>query len=53
MPYSTNADLPPAVIRSLPALAPDIYRKAFNHAFSAHAGYPLQEQASHRIAGVR
>ena len=50
MPYSTNTDLPPAVRRSLPAHAQDIYREAFNHAFSVHAGDPRQEQASHRIA---
>ena len=50
MPYSTNTDLPPAVRRSPPAHAQDIYREAFNHAFSAHAGDPRQEQASHRIA---
>jgi cation transport regulator len=50
MPYSTNTDLPPAVRRSLPAHAHDIYREAFNHAFSAHAGDRRQEQASHRIA---
>jgi cation transport regulator len=50
MPYATNADLPPPVRRSLPAHAQDIYREAFNHAFSAHAGDPRQEEASHRIA---
>ncbi|MGB3390429.1 MAG: ChaB family protein [Pseudaminobacter sp.] len=50
MPYATNTDLPPAVRRSLPLHAQDIYREAFNHAFSAHAGDQRQEQASHRIA---
>ena len=50
MPYAVNADLPPSVRRSLPMHAQDIYREAFNHAFSAHAGDPRQEEASHRIA---
>jgi cation transport regulator len=50
MPYATNVDLPPPVRRSLPTHAQDIYREAFNHAFSAHAGDPRQEEASHRIA---
>lgn len=50
MPYDTNEDLPPAVRHSLPAHAQDIYRKAFNSAFAAHAGDPRQEEAAHRIA---
>lgn len=50
MPYATNADLPPSVRQHLPMHAQDIYREAFNHAFTAHAGDPRQEEASHRIA---
>jgi cation transport regulator len=50
MPYSANEDLPDSVTRHLPPHAQDIYRAAFNHAFSAHAGDPRQEEAAHRIA---
>lgn len=50
MPYTSNADLPPAVRQSLPRHAQDIYRDAFNHAFAAHVGDPRQEEASRRIA---
>ena len=50
MPYQVNADLPPSVRHHLPEHAQDIYREAFNHAFSAHAGDPRQEEAAHRIA---
>ncbi len=50
MPYSRNADLPDSVRRHLPDHAQDIYREAFNHAFSALAGDPRQEEAAHRIA---
>jgi cation transport regulator len=50
MPYSINADLPPSVRHHLPDHAQDIYREAFNHAYSAHAGDPRQEEAAHRIA---
>ena len=50
MPYSTNADLPSGVRDHLPPHAQDIYREAFNHAFTAHAGDARQEEASHRIA---
>jgi cation transport regulator len=50
MPYQTNDDLPVPVRRHLPPHAQDIYREAFNHAFSAHIGDPRQEEAAHRIA---
>jgi cation transport regulator len=50
MPYQTNDDLPNPVRRRLPPHAQDIYREAFNHAFSSHAGDPRQEEAAHRIA---
>ncbi len=48
MPYATNEDLPPAVQRNLPAGAQDVYRAAFNRAFS-HYG-PWNEAVAHRVA---
>lgn len=50
MPYDRNEDLPPSVRDHLPAHAQDMYRAAFNHAFTAHAHDPRQEEAAHRIA---
>jgi cation transport regulator len=50
MPYLTNDDLPASVQSHLPPHARDIYREAFNHAFSAHTGDPRREEAAHRIA---
>ncbi len=50
MPYSSNADLPPSVRNHLPAHAQDIYREAFNHAYSAHRNDPRRDEAAHRIA---
>jgi cation transport regulator len=50
MPYDTNDELPDSVRRHLPDHAQDIYRAAFNHAFSDHKGDPRQEEAAHRIA---
>ena len=50
MPYSHNLELPSSVRRHLPDHAQDIYREAFNHAFTEHAGDPRQEKAAHRIA---
>lgn len=50
MPYATNADLPPALRRTLPDHAQDIYRAAFNRAFADHEGDPRREEAAHRIA---
>ena len=47
MPYATNDDLPPSVRDHLPAHAQDIFREAFNHAFSEHAG---DEATAFRIA---
>ena len=47
MPYSHNFELPPSVRSHLPEHAQDIYREAFNHAFSA---YPGEEERAHRIA---
>lgn len=50
MPYASNADLPLSVRDHLPARAQDIYRSAFNNAFTAHIEDPLREEVSHRIA---
>jgi cation transport regulator len=50
MPYRENIDLPLALRRHLPEHAQDIYRAAFNQAFSARAGDSRQEEAAHRIA---
>jgi len=50
MPYFSNEDLPPSVRNHLPSHAQDIYREAFNHAYTAHARDPRREEASHRIA---
>ena len=50
MPYLTNDDLPPSVRNHLPEHAQSIYREAFNHAYTDHAGDPRQEEAAHRIA---
>lgn len=50
MPYALNQDLPAPVRHVLPPHAQDIYREAFNHAFTAHAGEPDQEERAHRIA---
>jgi cation transport regulator len=50
MPYRTNDDLPVSLRQRLPVHAQDIYREAFNRAFSAHANDPRQEEAAHRIA---
>lgn len=46
MPYSTNADLPPALQESLPLHAQDIYRETFNHAHERYA----DEEIAHRVA---
>lgn len=50
MPYASNLELPKSVLRNLPEHAQDIYRAAFNHAFSEHAGDPRRDEAAHRIA---
>lgn len=50
MPYRDNADLPPSVRDRLPAHAQDIFREAFNAAWSAHENDPRQEEAAFRIA---
>jgi cation transport regulator len=50
MPYQTNLQLPLSVQNHLPLRAQSIYREAFNHAFTAHAGEADREARSHRIA---
>lgn len=50
MPYDSNAELPVAVRMHLPPHAQDIFRSAFNHAFTTHAGDPDREEAAFRIA---
>lgn len=51
MPYSTTADLPPA-LRNLPRHAQEIFLAAFNNAWDTHAGRgPVaQEETAFRIA---
>jgi cation transport regulator len=53
MPNQVNADLPPTVRNHLPEHAQDIFPEAFNHAFTAHAKDPRQEEAAFRIAWRR
>jgi cation transport regulator len=50
MPYRSNADLPSSVRSHLPHHAQDIYRAAFNSAFTSHAADPRQEEIAHRTA---
>ena len=52
MPYALSEDLPPAIKRSLPSHAQDIFRSVFN---SAWAGYGQnapgrREEMAHRVA---
>ena len=50
MPYTTNEALPLAVRSHLPKPAQDIYREAFNHAWSTYAGQTRHEEIAHRVA---
>jgi cation transport regulator len=50
MPYPTIEDLPDGVRRHLPRHAQEIYRSAFNHAWTSHALDPSREEITHRIA---
>lgn len=50
MPYATNADLPEGVRNHLPPHAQDIFRAAFNRAWTDHAFDPRREEAARRIA---
>ena len=50
MLYRVNNDLPPSVRDHLPDHAQDIYREAFNHAYTEHAGESDREKRAHMIA---
>jgi len=50
MPYASTDELPPSVRDHLPAHAQEIFRAAFNHAWTAHAGEERQEEVAFRIA---
>lgn len=50
MPYAANSDLPASVRSHLPAHAQNIYRAAFNRAYSDYDGDPRREEIAHRIA---
>ena len=52
MPYARNSDLPAPVRSHLPAKAQDIYREAFNHAWSEYADREPKriEEIAHRVA---
>lgn len=50
MPYASNSDLPPSVRQHLPGHAQDIFREAFNHAWSEYAEDPRREEIAFRVA---
>jgi cation transport regulator len=50
MSYASNDELPPSVRDHLPTHAQDIFRAAFDAAFSVHAGDPRLEETAFRIA---
>ena len=50
MPYASNADLPPRIRHVLPGHAQDVYRAAFNNAFSSYADSGRREEIAHRVA---
>jgi cation transport regulator len=50
MPYAINGDLPKSVKLHLPEHAQDIFRAAFNHAYTQYGGHPNQEEIVNRIA---
>ena len=50
MPYASNANLPSQIRRVLPNHAQDIYRSAFNHAFTGYAASGRREEIAHRVA---
>jgi cation transport regulator len=47
MPYASNDDLPPSIRSHLPPHAQDIFRAAFNNAWTK---YGANEDVVHRIA---
>ncbi len=50
MPYLSTDDLPDTVRAHLPPHAQEIYRAAFNNAWSQHVAEPDREAIVHRIA---
>jgi len=50
MPYARNDDLPVSLQRRLPPHAQDIYRAAFNHAWTEYESRPDREELAHRVA---
>lgn len=56
MPYNGNSELPDSVTNVLPAHAQDIYREAFNNAWSEYKNPEnrrddaSQEETAHRVA---
>ena len=50
MPYATNAELPSRVRDRLPAHAQDVFREAFNHAWTHYAAAPDREATAFRVA---
>ena len=52
MPYTTNDDLPAAIKRSLPSHAQDIFRSAFDSAWTSYGQMdPAQREAiAYRVA---
>jgi cation transport regulator len=50
MPYTTNNNLPELVRDGLPEHAQDIYRAAFNNAYTGFAGQAERERRAHMVA---
>lgn len=52
MPYAANEDLPPAIRRSLPPHAQEIFRSAFNAAWASYGRQEpdRREEIAHRVA---
>jgi cation transport regulator len=50
MPYASIADLPQSLREHLPMHAQEIYRSAFNNAWSEYRAAAEPEQIAHRVA---
>lgn len=52
MPYASNDDLPPTIKRSLPPHAQEIFRGAFNSAWTSYGQKDpaRREEIAHRVA---
>lgn len=52
MPYTTNEDLPPSIKGRLPSHGQDIFRSAFNAAWTSYgrASPAHREEIAHRVA---